>query len=133
MIFRFIMISLLFFLVVEFSLMQACAQVSMVGGEGGMDKVELSLRERQITQAFGTDLNIELQKAKDFTSQGCLGGAVGCPDHVQLRVTSGKESKEITLYFAHTGIQKEQGINRADIFGFRIVLVALKGKEALLS
>lgn len=133
MVFRFLAPSLLIFLVFEFSLMPACSPGSMVREEAGMDKVQSRLKEGQIAKISGTDLTIEVKKVTDFTSEGCLGGAVGCSDHVQLQVTLGKESREITLYFAHTGVQKEQGINRADIFGYRIVLMALKGKEAIFS
>lgn len=90
-------------------------------------------KEGQITKISGTDLTIKVRGVVDYTSRGCLGGAVGCPDHVQLQVALGKESKDITLYFAHTGVQREQGINRADIFGHSITLVALQGKEVTLS
>lgn len=131
--FRFLTPSLVLFLVVESSLMQACAQVSMVREEAGMEKVELSLQEEQRAKVSGTDLIIEVKQVVDYTSRGCLGGPVGCPDHVQLQVTLGKESKEIVLHIAHTGVQKEQGINRADIFGSTISLITLRGKEVTLS
>lgn len=133
MIFRFFTTNLLVFLLVEFSLMQACAQVSLVRGEAGMEKVELSLKEEQITKVSGTDLSIEVKGVVDFTSKGCLGGPVGCPDHVQLVVNQAQESKEITLYFAHTVVQREQGINQASIFGYRIALIALRDKQVTLS
>lgn len=133
MMFRFLARSLLIFLLVESSLMQACAQVSMVREEAGMGKVELSLKEAQITKVSGTDLTVEVKKVVDYTSWGCLGGPVGCPDHVQMQVTLGKESREITLHIAHTGVQKEQGINRADIFGYTIALMAIREKQVILT
>lgn len=131
--FRFFALGLLVFFVVEISLLPACSPGSVVRDEASMDEVELSLKEGQATKVSGTDLTIEVKKVVDLTSHGCLGGLYGCPDRVELQLTLGKESKEITLYFAHTVVQKEQGINRADIFGFRIALMVLKGKEAIFS
>jgi len=132
-IFTFFTTHLLIFLVVEISLMPACSPGSLVREKAGMDRIELSLNEGQIATVSGTDLTIEVKKVVDFTSTGCLGGPVGCPDHVQLQVTLGKESKEIVLHIAHTGVQREQRINRADIFGYRIDLIALKDKQGILS
>lgn len=105
----------------------------MVREEAGMEKVELSLKEEQITKVSGTDLTIEVKQVVDYTSTGCLGGPVGCPDHALLQVTLGKESKEITLYFAHTVVRRKQGVNRANIFGYSIALMAIREKQVILS
>jgi len=61
-----------------------------------------------------------------------LGGPVGCVDTVQLEITRGNLSQEITLSAAHTEIQKDQGINRSKVFGHEITLVTLKNKQVVL-
>ena len=95
--------------------------------------LELNLKEGQISKIPGTDLTIDVRRVRDFTSEGCLGGPVGCPDQVQLAVIEGKEKKEITLYVAHAQSQKEQRVNQAHLFGHKIELVSLKGVEITLS
>jgi len=69
---------------------------------------------------------------KDFTSQGCLGGPVGCPDHVELEVMRGEESQQIRLYVAHTEAQRTQEIQQANVFGHHITLTALHGQQVTL-
>jgi hypothetical protein len=95
--------------------------------------LELDLKEGQITRIPKTDITIEVRRVRDFTSEGCLGGPIGCRDYVELEVTQGKESKGIILYFANTRFQREQGINKANIFGYKILLIALQGKQVTLS
>jgi len=93
----------------------------------------LNLNEGQIVQVPGTDLTIEATKVSNFTSEGCLGGPVGCPDQVHLKVTHNKQSDEIILYFAHTQFQTDQGVNRSQVFGYTIALTRLDGKQLTLS
>jgi hypothetical protein len=93
----------------------------------------LNLKEGETAAVSGTDLTVDVKRVIDFTSQGCLGGPIGCPDQVQLEITRGKESKKIVLYVAHSQSQREQGINEADIFGYKILLTTLKGKQITLN
>ena len=107
------------------------AWATMVWGESGSTEVRLS--EGRSSTVAGTGLIIRAVRVIDFTSQGCEGGPRGCPDHVDLLVTHGKNRQAVTLYFAHTVAQKEQGINRKTLFGYDIVLVAISGREVKLN
>jgi|SRR5919108_1531352 hypothetical protein len=89
--------------------------------------------EGQKVQVTGTDLTITVRSVKDFTSEGCLGGPVGCRDHVQLEVTNGKVSQQVILYVAQTEIQKEQRVNRTNVSGHEITLVTLQKKQVVLN
>jgi hypothetical protein len=91
------------------------------------------LAEGQTVQVAGTDLTIAVGSIRDFTSQGCLGGPIGCLDTVQLEVTRGNLSQHITLSAAHTEIQRDQGVNRTKVFDHEITLVTLKNKHVVLN
>jgi hypothetical protein len=91
------------------------------------------LAEGQTVQVAGTDLTIAVGSVRDFTSQGCLGGPIGCLDTVQLEVTRGNLSQHITLSAAHTEIQRDQGVNRTKVFDHEITLVTLKNKQVVLN
>jgi len=106
----------------EPQVMKATAQVLAV-----------TLTEEQKVDVRGTDLTIAVRRVRDFTSQGCLGGPVGCPDHVELEVMRGGESQQISLYVAHTEAQRIQGIQQASVFGYHIALTALHGRQVTLS
>jgi hypothetical protein len=90
------------------------------------------LAEGQTIQVTGTDLTITVRSVKDLTSQGCLGGPIGCADTVQFEITRGNQSQQITLSAAHTETQKQQGVNRTTVFGHEINLVAVKDKQVIL-
>ena len=74
------------------------------------------------------ELNARFQQIsiRDFTSQGCLGGPIGCLDTVQLEITRGNLSQQITLSAARTEIQRDQGVNRTKVFDHEITSVTLK-------
>lgn len=91
------------------------------------------LAEGQTVQVAGTDLTIAVGSVGDFTSQGCLGGPIGCLDTVQLEVTRGNLSQHITLSAAHTEIQRDQGVNRTKVFDHEITLVTVKNKQVVLN
>jgi hypothetical protein len=91
------------------------------------------LAEGQTVQVAGTDLTIAVGSVRDFTSQGCLGGPIGCLDTVQLEVTRGNLSQHITLSAPHTEIQRDQGVNRTKVFDREITLVTLKNKQVVLN
>ena len=95
--------------------------------------VLISLAEGQTAQVPGTGLTITVESVRDSTSQGCLGGPVGCLDTVQLEVTRGNLSQHITLSAAHTEIQRDQGVNRTKVFDHEITLVLLKNKQVVLN
>jgi hypothetical protein len=93
----------------------------------------LTLKEGQITKVPEMDLTIEVREVRDFTSEGCLGGPVGCPDHVKLELTQRSERQQVILYVAHTQFQREQGVHQARVFGSAIALTALRGQQITLS
>ena len=93
----------------------------------------VTLTEGQTVDVSGTDLTIVLRQVRDFTLQGCLGGPVGCPDHVELEVMRGRESQLIRLYVSHTEAQRTQGLQQASVFGYHIALTALHGRQVTLS
>jgi hypothetical protein len=90
------------------------------------------LAEGQTVQVPGTDLTISATSVRDFTSQGCQGGPIGCLDTVQLKITRDNLSQQITLHAARTEIQRSQEINRINVFGHEITLVNLKNKQVFL-
>jgi hypothetical protein len=91
------------------------------------------LAEGQTVQVAGTDLIIAVGSVRDFTSQGCLGGPIGCLDTVQLEVTRGNLSQPITLAAPRTEIQRDQGVNRTKVFDHEITLITLKNKQVVLN
>jgi hypothetical protein len=93
----------------------------------------VTLTEGQTVDIRGTDLTITVRRVRDFTSQGCLGGLVGCEDHVELEVMRGGKSQQISLYVAHTEAQRTQGSQQTSVFGYYIVLTALHGRQVTLS
>ncbi len=72
------------------------------------------------------------ESPKSLTSQGCLGGPVGCKDHALLEVTRGTERATVVLYVAHTQSQREQRVNQAHALGYTITLADLRGKRVTL-
>jgi hypothetical protein len=93
----------------------------------------VTLTEGEKVQVPGTGLTIAVGTVRDFTSQGCLGGPAGCPDHAVLEVRWGEESQQLTLTVAHTPAQRTQGIDRARAFGYSIALTALRGQQVTLT
>jgi hypothetical protein len=92
----------------------------------------ISLAEAQTAQVPGTGLTITVESVRDSTSQGCLGGPIGCPDNVQLQITRGNLRQQVTLSAAHTEGQRDQGVNRTKVFGHEITLVTLQNKQVVL-
>jgi hypothetical protein len=93
----------------------------------------VTLTEDQQVDVRGTDLTIAVRRVRDFTSQGCLGGPVGCPDHVALEVRRRGESQQISLYVTQTEAQRTQGLQQTSVFGYHIALTALHGRQVTLS
>ena len=93
----------------------------------------MTLSEGQRVTVTGTDLVIDVVEVRNLTAEGCLGGPAGCPDHVRLEVTRASRHEEITLYLAATERQREDGVGRADLFGYRITLDAVHGKRVSVS
>jgi hypothetical protein len=104
-----------------------------LGHKATAQVLAVTLTEEQKVDVRSTDLTIAVRKVNDFTSHGCLGGAVGCRDHVELDVMRGAESQLIVLYVAHTEAQRTQGIQQTSVFGYHIALTALHGRQVTLS
>ncbi len=94
--------------------------------------VTLELKEGDVASVVGTALTIEVKKVADFTAHGCLGGPVGCNDHVQLEVRRDLETQEVVLVRAHTAVQEAQHVDQAQVFGYRIELMSLHEKAVTL-
>jgi len=92
----------------------------------------VSLAEGQTAQVPGTGLTITVESVRDSTSQGCLGGPIGCSDNVQLQITRGNVRQQVTLSAAHTEVQRNQEVNRTKVFDHNITLVTLKNKQITL-
>lgn len=92
----------------------------------------VDLREGMMTAIPGTTITVKVLEVRDLTSQGCLGGATGCQDEARLQISQDKASQIVNLRVIHTASQKEEGVNRATVFGYLIELVKLKGKEVTL-
>ena len=92
----------------------------------------LNLTEGELAHIAGTDFTIAVRTVRDFTAEGCLGGPVGCPDHVALEVTHGKASQQVILYVPHTQFQREQGVHQAHVFRYTITLTALHRQQVTL-
>jgi len=106
-----------------------CAQDSLAAGP----PIELTLSGGQSTQIPGINLTIEAIQVRDLTSKGCLGGANGCPDSVQLSIVQATQRQEFTLHVAHTQTQRTQRLHQAAVFGYRITLEAVRDGRATLS
>lgn len=89
--------------------------------------------EGQQVDVPGTELTVAVKAVRDFTSEGCLGGPVGCRDHAEVEVTRGGNSQAVVLYVARTDAERTRGVEQARVFGYRIVLTALHGKRITLS
>ena len=90
------------------------------------------LAEGQTAQVTGTGLTITVESVRDSTSQGCLGGPIGCPDNVQLQITRGNVRQQVTLSAAHTEVQRNQEVNRTKVFDYNITLVTLNNKQVII-
>jgi hypothetical protein len=90
------------------------------------------LAEGETVQVPGTDLTISATSVRDFTSEGCLRGPIGCLDTAQLKITRDNLSQQITLSVAQTETQRSQGINRTKVFDYEITLINLKNKQVVL-
>jgi len=96
--------------------------------------IEFNLSEGQSIGFSQLGLRVEATKVSDFTSEGCLGGPIGCPDSIQLSITRDAQSagQQVTLQVAHTGDQDARGINQADAFEYRITLMGMQNAVATL-
>jgi hypothetical protein len=94
--------------------------------------IEFTLSQGQSTEIPGIDLKVEAIQVRDLTSQGCMGGPIGCPDSVELNVARATQSEQVALQVAHTEAQKAQRINQANAFGYRITLKDLQHGLAIL-
>src|SRR5438067_2297518 len=74
--------------------------------------IEFTLSEGQSARFSAISLKVDAMTVLDLTSNGCLGGPRGCPDRVQLNVTQGTESRQLTLLVAHTQDQRAQHIDQ---------------------
>ncbi len=112
----------------------APAEANTAGGTGKAGQVvELKLKEGQIFRLPDTEVVIQVKQVRDFTSNGCLGGPVGCPDQTRLKITCAKVAQEFVLYVAHTLAQQGRGINRTNFFGYEFRLTALKLRQITLA
>lgn len=93
----------------------------------------LVLAEGQAARVPGTDVTVAVLRVRDFTGEGCLGGPAGCPDHAEVEVTRGTETRRAVLHRAHTPAQRAQGVDRASVLGVDLVLTALAGRQATLA
>ena len=91
------------------------------------------LTEGQTVQVTGTDLTITVRSVRDFTSEGCLRGPIGCLDNVQLEITRSNLSQQIVLATPHTELQSDKRVARTNVFGHEITLVSLKNKQVVLN
>jgi hypothetical protein len=107
---------------------QSQARVTKAVGQS----LDVILTEGQEVDVRGTGLAIIVRAVRDFTSQGCLGGPVGCQDHVELEVRHGGENQQIRLHVALTEAQRAQGIQQTSVFGYHIALTALHGRSVTL-
>jgi len=89
--------------------------------------------EGQRVDVPGTELTVAVKAVKDFTSEGCLGGPVGCRDHAEMEVTRGGDSQAVVLYVPRTDAERTRGVAEARVFGYRLILTALHGKRITLS
>src|SRR5574341_1382928 len=80
----------------------------------------LTLKQGSRATFPGTDVKIEVKEVNDFTSKGCLGGPLGCPDQVRLGVSRGSQTQEVVLRRVQTPAQRTEGVDQARIFGYRI-------------
>ncbi len=110
-----------------------CATSSTSSAIAGDGRTDVTLREGQVAPVAGTDLTIRVEQVTDLTSQGCLGGPVGCKDQVRLEISRGTERKTVVLYVAHTQLQRQEGVNQAQVLGYTITLAALRGKDVTLN
>jgi hypothetical protein len=117
------------FLLLSGSRCAAAPAPSAVANDG---RAQVTLHEGQSAQVAGTDLIIRVEQVRDLTSQGCLGGPVGCKDQVVLEVRRGAETQTVVLYLAHTQFQRQQGIDRAQALGCTIRLAGLREKDVTL-
>ena len=83
-------------------------------------------------QVTGTGLTITVESVRDFTSQGFLAGPIGCPDNVQLQITRSNVRQQVTLFAAHTEVQRNQEVNRTKVFDYNITLVTLNNKQVII-
>jgi hypothetical protein len=90
------------------------------------------LAEGQTVQVPGTDLTITATSVRDFTSEGCLGGPIGCLDTVQLKIIRDNLDQQITLSPLTTQVQRSRDTNRTKVFDHEITLVHLKNKQVVL-
>ncbi len=109
-----------------------CASPPAPSPAPGAQGTGVTLQEGDVASVAGTDLTVRVGRVTDLTSQGCLGGPVGCKDHALLEVTRGTERATVVLYVAHTQSQREQRVNQAHALGYTITLADLRGKRVTL-
>jgi hypothetical protein len=97
-------------------------------------KIDLSspatLQEGQTAAITGTNIAVKVLEIRDFTSEGCLGGPAGCPDHVRLQVSRGAQRQSMTLHRDQRPSQKQLVTARA--FGYTFTITALHEKKVTL-
>lgn len=95
------------------------------------NKILLNLKEGEKARVGDSDVWVEVLKIDD--KPGCLGGPIGCPTDVKLRLTKGKESKEILLT-SGLPLRKDTGNKVSkNVYGYDIIFLGVTKKGANLS
>ena len=76
-------------------------------------------------------LLIEVKNIASLTAQGCLGGAIGCPDRVELGVYFGSEPERIITLSVRGGEMQTEDSDKA-IDSYHIKLTEVTEKTATI-
>jgi hypothetical protein len=94
-------------------------------------KILLNLKEREKARIGDSDVWVEVLKIDE--KPGCLGGPIGCPVDVKLKLTKAKESKEIILS-QDLPLRKETTDKVSkNVYGYDIIFLGVTKKGANLS
>jgi hypothetical protein len=95
------------------------------------NKILLNLKEGEKVRIGDSDVWVEVLKIDE--KPGCLGGPIGCPVDVKLKLTKAKESKEIMLS-AGLPLRKETADKASkNVYGYDINFLGVTKKGANLS
>jgi hypothetical protein len=88
------------------------------------------MKERQKARIGDSDLWVEVLKIND--KPGCLGGPIGCPVDVKLKLSKGKQSQEITLTAPLPVKRGSTDKASKNVFGYDIRFLGVTKKGANL-
>lgn len=94
--------------------------------------LDIDLVEGQSSKVLGTDIFIKAITIEDLTGRGCMGGALGCADRVELEISRHFVRQTVNLLSPKQAGVSQSGKDKATAFGYTFSLLKINNKSTTI-